>query len=553
MAYDDENDNDDVLGFGSEQDASQEDGSLSTDDLINMAQVTPEEEEKTKKDIFSRMEESAGQNPEEKPDDEYEEEPDDAAAELNQEMLEVINAANDDEPPEDQPGVERQKTQDELINEAVPEVKKAPEKSNKAQFLNRNKIMMIIGGIAVAFILFFAVVLPSLSSGKKKEVEKISLDKADAIYVPSEIYDIGADVPEYDSNSAMAQKFPPPGTDEASEAIAEQEKETGQTPPEPAYKQPVQVPNQNYGGGSSSETVTTNRNEQQKAFNDVTLTPHDNPLTSGTGNASYQQQADAFGRSADVYTPTTLNDSIDSYMQYISALTGETKTNPQQSKQDFWKSSGGGTGSGNYQWNSDFSLWKGTVIPAILESGINTDLPGVVIAVVTENIYSSRDQKYLLIPQGSKLFATYDSSISYDQNRVQVAWNTLIRPDGLEINLGGVEGIDKTGMSGYQGNVSNHPFAYAKALGLIAVFSLLDTKIRNMTANSNNMYMQNAMSDTYAEAQSLNNKILEKALDIQPTIKIPQGEKVNLITNLTMDIPPYEYEPAPLQKYIRKY
>ena len=63
MAYDDENDNDDVLGFGSEQDASQEDGGLSTDDLINMAQVTPEEEEETKKDIFSRMEESAGQNP----------------------------------------------------------------------------------------------------------------------------------------------------------------------------------------------------------------------------------------------------------------------------------------------------------------------------------------------------------------------------------------------------------------------------------------------------------------------------------------------------------
>ncbi|MBO4319041.1 MAG: hypothetical protein J5857_01055, partial [Treponema sp.] len=66
MAYDDENDNDDVLGFGSEQDASQEDGGLSTDDLINMAQVTPEEEEETKKDIFSRMEESAGQNPAEK-------------------------------------------------------------------------------------------------------------------------------------------------------------------------------------------------------------------------------------------------------------------------------------------------------------------------------------------------------------------------------------------------------------------------------------------------------------------------------------------------------
>ena len=60
--------------------------------------------------------------------------------------------------------------------------------------------------------------------------------------------------------------------------------------------------------------------------------------------------------------------------------------------------------TGTYQWNSDFSLWKGTVIPAVLDTGINTDLPRQVIATVTENIYSSNNGNYILIPQGSRVF-----------------------------------------------------------------------------------------------------------------------------------------------------
>ena len=207
---------------------------------------------------------------------------------------------------------------------------------------------------------------------------------------------------------------------------------------------------------------------------------------------------------------------------------------------------------GKYQWNSEFSLWKGTVISAVLDTGINTNLPGVVKATVTTNVYSSNNGKYLLIPQGSQLFAEYNSSISYGQNRVQVAWNTLIRPDGLEIDLGNLNGVDAYGASGYKGFRTEHPFEYAKAIGLIAVFSILDTKANNMIGNSSNQYAQNALSDAYKTTKTLTDKIVDRALDVQPTIKIPAGKEIKLITNVTMDIPPLDPYPVE-QRYIREY
>ena len=91
-----------------------------------------------------------------------------------------------------------------------------------------------------------------------------------------------------------------------------------------------------------------------------------------------------------------------------------------------------------------------------------------------------------------------------------------------------MNGVDQYGYAGYKGSVSNHPFEYMKALGLIAMFSVLDTKMDNQIDTQNNQYAQNVMANTYAEAQKLNNKIIDRALDIQPTIKIASGTEIKL-------------------------
>lgn len=217
-------------------------------------------------------------------------------------------------------------------------------------------------------------------------------------------------------------------------------------------------------------------------------------------------------------------------------------------KENFFNASSGSTGNGTYL--SKAALWDGTIISGALVTAINTDNPGVVIARVTENVYSSQDHSYLLIPEGSLLMATYNSSVSYGQNKVQVAWNLLIRPDNYRVQLGNMNGVNAQGASGYKGSVSNHPFETLKALGMVAVYSILQTEVTNDINSQKNEYLQNAMTDVYAESSKLGNKMVDRALDIKPTIKIKEGTEIKLITNVPMELPPVEVNQA-TQKYVR--
>ena len=164
--------------------------------------------------------------------------------------------------------------------------------------------------------------------------------------------------------------------------------------------------------------------------------------------------------------------------------------------------------------------------------------------------YSSQDHSFLLIPEGSLLMATYNSSVSYGQKDVQVAWNLLIRPDNYRVQFGNMNGVNAQGASGYRGSVSNHPFETLKALGMIAMFSIIQTEISNDINSQNNEYLKNSMTDVYAEASKMGNKILNKALDIKPTIKIKEGTEIKLITNTPLELPPVEI-PAAQERYVR--
>lgn len=233
---------------------------------------------------------------------------------------------------------------------------------------------------------------------------------------------------------------------------------------------------------------------------------------------------------------------------YGSGGNAGTSYNYGNIKDNFFNSSVGKAGNGSYL--SRTSLWDGTIISGALLTAINTDNPGIVMARVTENVYSSQDHSYLLIPEGSILMATYNSSISYGQNSVQVAWNLLIRPDNYRIQLGNMNGVNAQGASGYAGSVSNHPWETLKSLGIVAVYSIIQTEIADIIKNEKNEYLQNAMTDVYSEAAKLGNKMVDKALDIKPTIKIKEGTEIKLITNTPLELPPVEVFQA-TEKYVR--
>jgi type IV secretion system protein VirB10 len=226
--------------------------------------------------------------------------------------------------------------------------------------------------------------------------------------------------------------------------------------------------------------------------------------------------------------------------------------NMQANKQSFYA---GNAAGGNAVITGLFlqpdTLWNGTVIPAVLITGINTDLPGDVQARVTQNMYDSQTGKHLLIPQGTILIASYNSSVSFAQSRVQIVWNTLIRPDGFQLNLEGMNAVDAQGYSGVKGWYSENLFQYAKAMGIISLFSVLNGYVSQTLDAGNNPLYQDMIIANQNVINQLGTRIIDKALDIQPTITVKNGTQINIMLNKNLLLPPVDdYRVA--AKYVRR-
>jgi len=224
--------------------------------------------------------------------------------------------------------------------------------------------------------------------------------------------------------------------------------------------------------------------------------------------------------------------------------------NDQQNKQAFFDPASSGGAVSNGQYIGANAVWIGTIIPGILETAINTDLPGNVLARVTQNIYDSKSGRNLLVPQGTILIARYNSSISYAQKRIQIVWDTMIRPDGFQINLEGASGVDRSGMSGQPAKVSENWFEYLKAAGIITLFSYANAKMTETAANytsdsdSSNLAASNA--DFVGE---LGGRLASRATNIQPTLTVENGTVINIMLNKNLYLPPVAGFPAS-QKYL---
>lgn len=398
------------------------------------------------------------------------------------------------------------------------------------------------GNIFLIVILFLAVFfLIILFGGKEKKQDKSkTLDKAGSKYE----YDFPDTSVKEDIPEEVTEPFNKPEDED------KPEEEPVDLPPE--YQIPP-APVAPIGTTSHKSDRPDTRNSNSIRRVEGLVGRSNNTYDSNTQKISNVLSGrNEYSRSPSVPFVESKEEKMKSQLEMIKNLqSGYQPVNQQQyyqsNKEEFFNQRNT-AGSGYYM--SDSSIWDGTIISGALITAINTDNPGIVIARVTENVYSSYDHSYLLIPEGSMLYATYNSSVSYGQNRVQVIWNLLIRPDGFRISLGNMNGVDSQGASGYEGHVSNHPFETLKALGLVAVFSIIQTEITGQINTANNQYAQNAMNDVYSEASKLGNRILDKALDIKPTIKLPVGKEIKIITNAPLELPPVQVS-KPTNKYVR--
>ncbi len=189
----------------------------------------------------------------------------------------------------------------------------------------------------------------------------------------------------------------------------------------------------------------------------------------------------------------------------------------------------------------EFEIKTGAVIPGVMITGVNSDLPGTIIGQVSQNVYDTATGMNLLIPQGSKLFGAYDSRVVFGQERVLVAWNRIIYPDGSAITLPSMPGADISGYAGYNDKVDNH---YFRIFGSAILMSLITGGTAyavdlagggGESGTSDETSLQSQMTASLAQQLGQTSAtLLEKNLSIAPTLEIRPGYRFNII--LTKDL-----------------
>lgn len=178
-----------------------------------------------------------------------------------------------------------------------------------------------------------------------------------------------------------------------------------------------------------------------------------------------------------------------------------------------------------------------TIIPAALVTAINSDLPGDVIGQVTTDIYDSLCGRFLLIPQGTRLIGRYDSEVLKGHNRVLIAWQRLILPNGYSINLEAMPGTDGSGVAGMTDKVDWH----AKRLVGATLLSTLISLGGNYAANINPEKQElSVLGETVAEdAARVGQRVIDRELDLPPTILIRAGTPFNVLVVKDLEMIPY--------------
>lgn len=167
------------------------------------------------------------------------------------------------------------------------------------------------------------------------------------------------------------------------------------------------------------------------------------------------------------------------------------------------------------------TITQGTLIPAVLETAINTDVPGYVRAVVSSDVRSF-DGRKVLVPRSSRLIGQYRDKVSAGQKRAYVIWTRLIRPDGVSVSLNS-PAVTFSGQTGLEGKVNNHFFARFGSALLLSVVGAASA----VGTGGSTLVLGGGQS---AAAAAVN-----QSGQVPPTIRVRQGEPIRVFTAKDLD------------------
>lgn len=183
---------------------------------------------------------------------------------------------------------------------------------------------------------------------------------------------------------------------------------------------------------------------------------------------------------------------------------------------------GGGSASAKRSFDPASTVTQGTLIPAVLETAIDTDVPGFVRAIVSTDV-KSFDGRTVLVPRSSRLIGQYKSGLSAGQKRAYVIWTRLIRPDGVSVDLGS-PAVAFGGETGLAGKVNSHFFERFGSGMLLSVLGGLPSLLGN-----------NASVIVGGGGSSAASAAVQQGGQVGPTIRVRQGEPIRVFTAKDLD------------------
>jgi len=189
---------------------------------------------------------------------------------------------------------------------------------------------------------------------------------------------------------------------------------------------------------------------------------------------------------------------------------------------------------------SPYQVMSGTVISAALLTGLNSDVPGMILATVTEPVYDTKLGRYLLIPQGTRLIGEYNSQIAFGQRRVLLVWNRMIFPDASSLTLDRLPGVDAAGSAGLEDGIDRHwqqLIAGAALSTLIGVAAELAAPDRPSGQGQVIVSAQQSVQDSINQ---VGQELTRRNLNVQPTLTIRAGFPVRVIVSKDLVLRPYQ-------------
>ncbi|MEJ5976562.1 TrbI/VirB10 family protein [Novosphingobium sp. PS1R-30] len=185
---------------------------------------------------------------------------------------------------------------------------------------------------------------------------------------------------------------------------------------------------------------------------------------------------------------------------------------------------------------SPYTLSAGSIIAASLITGLNSDLPGLVTAQISENAYDSATGQILLLPQGARLIGRYDSVIAFGQGRALVTWNRIVLPDGSSIRIDNMPATDTSGYAGLSDSIDRHTWQLLKG---IALSTLLGVGTEISFGDERSDLVRALRQSAQQNGVRAGDQLVGRSMDIQPTLKVRPGWPLRVVVHKDLVLAPW--------------